>query len=139
MNDSESWQRCLTSRRSWKAKFGSDWGRLGMSSDFDTVYKHLPLPQVLKFIVDNRGKTVPTADSGIPLIATNCIKDDELYPVFEKIRYVSNETHANWFRSHPIPGDIIFVNKGTPDEIPEFKFGERKEINILDLINRFYF
>jgi tyrosyl-tRNA synthetase len=30
--------------------------------------------------------------------------------------------------------DRVFVNKGTPDEIPEFKFGERKEINILDLI-----
>ena len=30
--------------------------------------------------------------------------------------------------------DRIFVNKGTPDELPEFKFGERKEINILDLI-----
>jgi tyrosyl-tRNA synthetase len=30
--------------------------------------------------------------------------------------------------------DRIFVNKGTPDEIPEFKIGERKEINILDLI-----
>jgi len=30
--------------------------------------------------------------------------------------------------------DRIFVNKGTPDEIPEFKFGERQEINILDLI-----
>jgi tyrosyl-tRNA synthetase len=30
--------------------------------------------------------------------------------------------------------DRIFVNKGTPDEIPEFKFGEKREINILDLI-----
>jgi len=30
--------------------------------------------------------------------------------------------------------DRIFVNKGTPDELPEFKFGERQEINILDLI-----
>jgi tyrosyl-tRNA synthetase len=30
--------------------------------------------------------------------------------------------------------DRIFVNKGTPDEIPEFKFGEKQEINILDLI-----
>lgn len=30
--------------------------------------------------------------------------------------------------------DRIFVNKGTPDEIPEFKFGEQQEINILDLI-----
>ncbi len=30
--------------------------------------------------------------------------------------------------------DRIFVNKGTPDDVPQFKFGDRKEINILDLI-----
>jgi tyrosyl-tRNA synthetase len=30
--------------------------------------------------------------------------------------------------------DRIFVNKGTPNNLPEFKFGEQKEINILDLI-----
>jgi type I restriction enzyme S subunit len=72
---------------------------------------------VLSFIVDNRGKTAPTAESGIPLIATNCIKNDQLYPVFEKIRYISEETYKNWFRSHPIPGDIIFVNKGTPGRV----------------------
>ena len=30
--------------------------------------------------------------------------------------------------------DNIFINKGLPDEIEEFKMGEKKEINILDLI-----
>lgn len=30
--------------------------------------------------------------------------------------------------------DRIFVNKGIPDEVPQFDFGDRKEINILDLI-----
>jgi tyrosyl-tRNA synthetase len=30
--------------------------------------------------------------------------------------------------------DRIFVNKGTPDDVPHFKFGNRTEINILDLI-----
>lgn len=30
--------------------------------------------------------------------------------------------------------DNIFINKGTPDEIEEFKIGERREINIIDLI-----
>lgn len=30
--------------------------------------------------------------------------------------------------------DRIFVEKGLPDEIPEFNFGDKKEINILDLI-----
>jgi type I restriction enzyme S subunit len=67
--------------------------------------------------VDNRGKTVPTTDSGHVLIATNCIKNDTLYPVFEKIRYLSDETYQTWFRSHPKPGDIIFVNKGTPGRV----------------------
>ncbi|KUO71911.1 MAG: hypothetical protein APF81_07630 [Desulfosporosinus sp. BRH_c37] len=74
----------------------------------------LPLTEVLAFIVDNRGKTVPTTETGISLIATNCIKKNELYPVFEKVRYISEDTYHNWFRAHPIPGDIIFVNKGAP-------------------------
>ena len=73
-----------------------------------------PLPEVLSFIVDNRGKTVPTAEEGHVLIATNCIRNENLYPSYEKIRYLSEETYENWFRAHPIPGDILFVCKGTP-------------------------
>lgn len=75
------------------------------------------LSELLDEIVDNRGKTCPTAETGIPLIATNCIKNDSLYPVFENVRYVSQETYENWFRGHPKPGDIIFVNKGTPGRV----------------------
>lgn len=74
----------------------------------------VPLTDLIKGYVDNRGKTVPTAEDGIPLIATNCIKEVGLYPVFEKIRYVTKETYSNWFRGHPDPFDIILVNKGTP-------------------------
>ena len=73
-----------------------------------------PLTELLEFIVDNRGKTVPTSDTGIALIATNCIRNECLYPKYEKIRYVSDDIYRTWFRSHPQPGDIIFVNKGTP-------------------------
>ncbi|HYX05626.1 MAG TPA: restriction endonuclease subunit S [Bacteroidales bacterium] len=72
------------------------------------------LGDVLDFIVDNRGKTAPTDEYGIPLIATNCVKNENIFPVYDKIRFVSQETYNNWFRSHPAPGDIIFVNKGTP-------------------------
>lgn len=77
----------------------------------------IPLTELLEFIVDNRGKTVPASETGIPLIATNCIKNTELYPVFEKVRYVSQEIYDTWFRAHPKPGDIIFVNKGTPGRV----------------------
>jgi type I restriction enzyme, S subunit len=76
-------------------------------------WKKIPLSKTTKFIVDNRGKTAPTASSGIPLIATNCIDNDNLYPKFENIRYISQETYDTWFRSHPEPGDIILTLKGS--------------------------
>ena len=76
-----------------------------------------PLGDLLEAIVDNRGKTVPASDKGIPLIATNCIKETSLYPTFENIRYVSEETHRTWFRAHLRPDDILFVNKGTPGRV----------------------
>lgn len=77
----------------------------------------VPITDLLEFIVDNRGKTVPTTESGHKLIATNCVTNNTLFPVYEKIRYLSEETYQNWFRAHPIPGDILFVNKGTPGRV----------------------
>ena len=77
----------------------------------------ISLSECLKNIIDNRGKTCPSTDKGIPLIATNCIKEESIYPTFENVRYVSEETYCNWFRGHPTPGDILFVNKGTPGRV----------------------
>lgn len=77
----------------------------------------LPLTDVLSNIVDNRGKSAPTEKTGIKLIATNCINPNNLYPVYEKVRFVSQKTYNSWFRDHPKPGDIIFVNKGTPGRV----------------------
>ena len=37
--------------------------------------------------------------------------------ILHTIRYISQETYESWFRSHPIAGDIIFVNKGTPGRV----------------------
>lgn len=76
-----------------------------------------PLPDILSFVVDNRGKTVPTAPHGRILIATNCIRNENLYPSYEKIRYLTEDTYKTWFRAHPVPGDILFVCKGTPGRV----------------------
>lgn len=84
-----------------------------VDSDYDQFSK-LPLSEILKFVVDNRGKTAPTSSEGIPLIATNCVKNESIFPSYDKVRYVDNDTYENWFRAHPEPGDILFVNKGTP-------------------------
>ncbi|MEL5349217.1 restriction endonuclease subunit S [Serratia nevei] len=81
------------------------------------IFDEYSFADLLSNIVDNRGKTCPTENEGFPLIATNCIKDNSLYPVFEKIRYVSDDTYNNWFREHPFSGDIIFVCKGSPGRV----------------------
>ena len=78
----------------------------------DFIYE-ISLADAVEFIVDNRGRTAPTDEHGIPLIATNCVSNENLYPSKEKLRYVSQETYENWFRSHPIPGDILLTNKGS--------------------------
>jgi type I restriction enzyme S subunit len=79
--------------------------------------EEVPFSELLSNVVDNRGKTCPTSDVGMPLIATNCIRNDLLYPAYEKIRYVSQETYDTWFRGHPKPGDLIFVTKGSPGRV----------------------
>lgn len=73
----------------------------------------ISLKDAVCFVVDNRGKSAPTAEQGHALIATNCISNDDLYPTYKNVRYVSEETFQNWFRAHPKPGDIILTNKGS--------------------------
>ncbi len=74
----------------------------------------VPFRELLCNIVDNRGKTCPTSPAGLPLIATNCVRNEHLYPAYETERCVDNETYTTWFRGHPKPGDLLFVTKGSP-------------------------
>lgn len=78
------------------------------------VSKFAPFTELLSTIVDNRGRTCPVASAGLPLIATNCVSNDTLYPSYETTRFVDENTYRNWFRGHPQPGDILFVCKGSP-------------------------
>ena len=77
-------------------------------------FEWIPFTDLLLKIIDNRGKTCPVSEFGLPLIATNCITNDALYPLYETTRFVDDETYKNWFRGHPEPGDILFVCKGSP-------------------------
>ena len=73
----------------------------------------ITLKDALEFVVDNRGKTVPVGKTGIPLIATNCVSNNNLYPEYKTTRYVSQPTYETWFRAHPKPNDILLTNKGS--------------------------
>jgi len=77
-------------------------------------FEWVSFTKLLSAIVDNRGRTCPVGNIGIPLIATNCINSSNLYPIYDTSRFVSEETYKSWFRGHPKPGDILFVCKGSP-------------------------
>jgi len=62
-------------------------------ADMSSSLKYETFGSLLINVVDNRGKTCPTADRGIPLIATNCVVNNSLYPIYEKVRYISEETY----------------------------------------------
>lgn len=76
-------------------------------------WREISLKDAVQFIVDNRGKTAPTVEKGIALIATNCVNNKDLYPQKLNLRYVSQDTYENWFRAHPKAGDILLTNKGS--------------------------
>jgi hypothetical protein len=50
-------------------------------------FEYVSLSNLVEEIIDNRGRTCPTSEQGIPLIATNCVKEDRIYPTHEKVRY----------------------------------------------------
>lgn len=79
--------------------------------------EEIPFKNLLQNIVDNRGRTCPVGDEGLPLIATNCIDNSRLYPKYDTSRFVNQETYDNWFRGHPESGDMIFVCKGSPGRV----------------------
>lgn len=80
-------------------------------------FDELSLIDCAAHIVDNRGRSCPVGDAGLPLIATNCLREGGLYPTYETSRFVSDETYKTWFRGHPKPGDLIFVTKGSPGRV----------------------
>ena len=75
----------------------------------------VPVSEVVKKIVDNRGKTPPLALDGIGMIEVNAIDSSQKYPNYLKIsKYVSQETYNTWFRNgHPEKGDILIPTVGT--------------------------
>ena len=81
------------------------------------MIKYVPFSSVLSKVIDNRGRTCPTAATGKLLIATNCVTNNNLYPTYDTVRYVDDETMRTWFRGHPLPGDLLFVLKGTPGRV----------------------
>lgn len=77
-------------------------------------WKEYKLGDCIEAIVDNRGKSAPTQQTGeFPLLEINSIGG--YYPNYGVVRkYVDEITYKTWFRSgHPESGDILVPTVGT--------------------------
>lgn len=69
--------------------------------------------EILHSYIDNRGKTPPLSDFGIPLIEVKHITDDSISPNLNTGKYVDDKTYETWFRKHLEVHDIIISTVGT--------------------------
>jgi len=69
--------------------------------------------KIVEKYIDNRGKTPPVVDSGIPLLEVKHLPDGSMKPNLNTTKFVDNETYESWFRAHLEAGDIIISTVGT--------------------------
>lgn len=66
---------------------------------------------IVSFIVDNRGKTPPIEDSGIPLLEIDSLRNK--YPDISGVRkFLSQQTYDSFLRKYLKGGDILFATVG---------------------------
>ncbi|EGR3329071.1 restriction endonuclease subunit S [Vibrio parahaemolyticus] len=72
----------------------------------------------IRTVIDNRGKTPPLTNDGLPMLEVNAVFKQGRSPNLKKVtKYVSQYTYDNWFRDgHPKHGDILVVTVGSAGE-----------------------
>lgn len=93
-------------------------GKYSIDDELPEGWKIGKLQEIIKYIIDNRGKTPPIIDSiteGYPLIEVNSITGNDRNININVVRkFVDNDTYENWFRKgHPIKGDILISTVGS--------------------------
>ncbi|MCP4143977.1 MAG: hypothetical protein GY752_01690 [bacterium] len=75
--------------------------------------KEYPFSDLVEKWIDNRGKTPPLSEFGIPLLEVKHLPESGIYPLLEGTKHVSQETYDSWFRAYLEPMDILFSTVGT--------------------------
>ena len=98
--------------------FAEWFGKYSVEDELPDGWRVGRLEKIIKYIIDNRGKTPPTIDSkteGYPLIEVNSITGNDRNININVVRkFVDNHIYENWFRKgHPIKGDILISTVGS--------------------------
>ncbi len=83
---------------------------LGMIPEGWTVK---PFKKVIDKYVDNRGKTPPIVEEGIPLVEVKHLPENSAFPNLNTGKRVTKETFNTWFRVHVEPKDVLISTVGT--------------------------
>ncbi|EFB9676963.1 restriction endonuclease subunit S [Escherichia coli] len=76
-------------------------------------YKTYCFGDLVEKWIDNRGKTPPLSENGIPLLEVKHLPESNLYPKIVGTKFVDKETYDSWFRAYLEPNDILFSTVGT--------------------------
>jgi len=80
---------------------------------------------IVKKYIDNRGKTPPIAESGIPLLEVKHLPEGSIKPNLNTSKYVDEKTFDSWFRAHLETDDIMISTVGTIGRICMVPEGEK--------------
>lgn len=72
-----------------------------------------PFKKVIDKYVDNRGKTPPIVENGIPLVEVKHLPESSAFPKLNTDKRVTEETFNTWFRVHVEPKDVLISTVGT--------------------------
>ncbi|MEZ8858060.1 restriction endonuclease subunit S [Vibrio atlanticus] len=72
-----------------------------------------PFKKVIDKYVDNRGKTPPVVEDGIPLVEVKHLPENSAFPNLNTDKRVTEETFNTWFRVHVEPKDVLISTVGT--------------------------
>ena len=72
-----------------------------------------PFKKLIDKYVDNRGKTPPIVDNGIPLVEVKHLPENTSFPELNTEKRMTEETFNTWFRVHVKPKDILISTVGT--------------------------
>ncbi len=76
---------------------------------WDSVY----FSNIVEKYIDNRGKTPPLSELGIPLLEVKHLPDGKIKPSLNTEKRVNQDTYDSWFRAHLEKEDIIISTVGT--------------------------
>jgi type I restriction enzyme S subunit len=79
---------------------------------------------IVKKYIDNRGKTPPIVNDGIPLVEVKHMVDVGIFPSLNTDKFLSFEVYNTFLRAHLQEGDILMSTVGTIGRlniVPNFK------------------